>query len=172
MILLICRKDKTFTHYIRHFFTIKNYLCGQNNFQLSVARTLYNIKTALPRWWHRHGFGIQSPTDYELVRDVLFEPLHYYAYAEQGLNSEADRQLYRIRLWQPDTIIVSSTADYDRALPAVSDSTVMVIEDISGSNEQLWQRILLDPVARVTFDMRHRGLILFDSKRIKQNYIL
>lgn len=139
---------------------------------MSFARTLYNLRTALPRWWHRHGFGIQSPTDYELVRDVLFEPLHYYAYDEQGLSSEADRQLYRIRLWRPDTIIVNCRADYDRALPNVSDTTVMVVEDISGSNGQLWQDILLDPQARVTFDMRRRGLILFDSKRIKQNYIL
>ncbi len=126
----------------------------------------------MPRWWHRHGFGIQSPTDYELVRDVLFEPLHYYAYNEQGLNNEADRQLYRIRLWQPDVLIVCSPADYERALLSFSDNTVMVIEDISGSNEGLWQQVLLDPRARITFDMRHRGLILFDSKRIKQNYIL
>lgn len=139
---------------------------------MSFTRTLYNLRTALPRWWHRHGFGIQSPTDYELVRDVLFEPLHYYAYDEQGLRSKADRQLYRIRLWQPDTIIVNCPADYDNALPCVSDNTVMIVENISGSNEQLWQKILLDPLARVTFDMRHRGLILFDSKRIKQNYIL
>ncbi len=139
---------------------------------MSLARTLYNIRTAPARWWHRHGFGIQSPTDYELVRDVLFEPLPYYAYHEQGLNTPARQQLYRIRLWKPDTIVICSAPEYDEAVKHFDDHTVMVIEDISGKNEQLWQRVLLDRRARVTFDMRHRGLILFDSKRFKQNYIL
>lgn len=139
---------------------------------MSLARTLYNIRTAIPRWWHRHGFGIQSPTDYELVRDVLFEPLHYYAYDEKNLHTEAERQLYRIRLWRPDVVEIHSASEYDKALQELRPNTVMVIEDISGKNELLWQRILQDPLARITFDMRHRGLILFDRKRIKQNYIL
>lgn len=139
---------------------------------MSLSRTLYNYTTALPRWWHRHGFGIQSPTDYELVRDVLFENLHYYAYEEQGLRTKAEQQLYRIRLWHPDVIVINSAEEYHKAEKTVSPEDVMVIEDISGKNETLWQHVLDSPTARVTFDMRHRGLVIFDTKRIKQNYIL
>jgi hypothetical protein len=139
---------------------------------LSLSRTLYNYTTALPRWWHRHGFGIQSPTDYELIRDVLFENLHYYAYEEQGLRTKAERQLYRIRLWHPEVIVIHSVDEYHEAEKAADSETVMVIEDISGKNETLWQYVLNSPHARITFDMRHRGLVLFDTKRIKQNYIL
>lgn len=139
---------------------------------MSLARTLYNIKTALPRWYHRHGFGIQSPSDYELVRDVLFEPLHYYAYKEQGLRSKTDRQMYRIRLKYPDVAVIHNEKEYNALLQRANSETVATIEDISGKNEKLWNRILSDPQARVTFDMRYRGLVLFNTKRIKQNYIL
>lgn len=34
--------------------------------------------TAIPRFFHRRGFGIQSPWAYEMVTDVLFETLPYY----------------------------------------------------------------------------------------------
>lgn len=139
---------------------------------MSLSRTLYNYTTALPRWWHRHGFGIQSPTDYELVRDVLFEKLHYYAYKELGLRTEVERQLYRIRLWCPEVTVIHSADEYHKAEKTADSETVMVIEDISGKNETLWQYVLESSSARVTFDMRHRGLVLFDTKRIKQNYIL
>lgn len=139
---------------------------------MSLSRTLYNIYTAIPRWWHRKGFGVQSPSDYELVRDVLFEPLHYYAYKELGLTSPLRRQLYRIRLWQPDAVVVNSTPEYEATAAQATDSTVAVVEDISGRNEQLWKQILHDKRARVTFDMRQRGLVLFNRKRIKQNYLL
>jgi hypothetical protein len=139
---------------------------------MSLSRTLYNQYTALHRWWHRHGFGVQSPSDYELVRDILFEPLHYYAYKDLGLRTNAERQLYRIRLWKPDALVIHSPEEYQAAAASATDDTVMVIEDISGTNEATWQQILHDPRARVTFDMRKRGLVLFNSKRIKQNYLL
>lgn len=128
--------------------------------------------TALPRWWHRHGFGVQSPSDYVLVRDVLFESLHYYAYEDLHLNDEWQRQLYRIRLWRPDAVVVSDGSGYDVVQSTATDDTVAVIEHIDTSNALLWQRILSDERARITFDMRRRGLVLFNSKRIKQNYLL
>jgi len=89
-----------------------------------------------------------------------------------GLRTDAERQLYRIKLWCPDAIVIRSEAEFEKAVEAAGSETVMVIEDISGKNETLWQHILDCPIARVTFDMRSRGLILFDKKRIKQNYIL
>lgn len=128
--------------------------------------------TALPRWWHRHGFGVQSPSDYVLVRDVLFESLHYYAYKDLNLKDEWQRQLYRIRLWKPDAILVDTSDAYHSVRTSANDDTVAVIENINSTNAALWQQILKDERARITFDMRRRGLVLFNSKRIKQNYLL
>ena len=58
----------------------------------------------IQRFLHRYGFGIQSPWAYSLVRNVLFEPLRYYAYDElrekfpQCSKTERKRneQLFRI----------------------------------------------------------------------------
>lgn len=133
---------------------------------------LSHYLTALPRWWHRHGFGVQSPSDYALVRDVLFESLHYYAYTDLNLTDEWQQQLYRIRLWRPEAVLVSDDSGYDEILAVATDDTVAVIEHIDTSNAELWRRILADERARITFDMRRRGLVLFNSKRIKQNYLL
>ena len=52
------------------------------------------------------------------------------------------------------------------------DSKALVIDNLSGCNYPLWLKILDDSRARVTFDMGNRGLVLFDRKRIKQNYLL
>ena len=64
---------------------------------MNLRRTIHLILTALPRAIHRRGFGVQSPWAYELIRDVLFEPLHYYAYDEQQLSTPMQRQLFRIK---------------------------------------------------------------------------
>ena len=37
---------------------------------------------------HCRGFGIQSPTDYSFVRDVVSEQRPYYAYSEVGLTDD------------------------------------------------------------------------------------
>lgn len=137
-----------------------------------TKRHIYILLTALPRWWHRKGFGVQSPSDFSLVRDVLFETCHYYAYEDLHLTTPLQQQLYRIRLWKPDVVVIESAEQYEPIASTANDSTTAVIEHIDDKNAPLWQTILNDPRARITFDMGKRGLILFNSRRIKQNYIL
>ena len=59
------------------------------------------------RAWHRHGFDVQSPWAYEMVCDVLFEHLRYYAYDQLSLlrkvfttegasTTDMDEQLFRL----------------------------------------------------------------------------
>ena len=60
------------------------------------------------RWWHRQGFGVQSPWAYDMIRNVLFEHLRYYALDElrkrrreytlhgECLRRHDDEQLFRL----------------------------------------------------------------------------
>lgn len=146
---------------------------------MNIKRKLSLIVTALPRAFHRQGFGVQSPSDYELVRDVLFEKLHYYAYEEQNLNSQLDRQMFRIKnrfRGMPIIIINTKSKDakqqYLNALQSITPDTVMIMEHIDDENAALWSEAVKDSRTILTFDMRKRGLILFTAKRIKQNYNL
>lgn len=65
----------------------------------------------LKRIRHCRGFGIQSPTDYSFVRDVVNEQRPYYAYGEVGLTddwlrSKLGRLYFRLANYvQPDVIV-------------------------------------------------------------------
>lgn len=144
-----------------------------------MQRTLAILFTLIPRAFHRHGFGVQSPSDYELVRDVLFESLPYYAYSEQGLTTPSQQQLFRIRNHfrnSPIVIIDSkgeqAACEFQNTIKAITPETVLIIEHINRANSKLWEQAVSDSRCILTFDMRKRGLILFTPKRIKQNYLL
>ena len=146
---------------------------------MNIRRQAGLLLTALPRAAHRHGFGVQSPWAYLLVRDVLFERLHYYAYIDQQLLTPQQQQRYRIRLHfrhQPLTVITATGADaqqqYEQTASSATADTVLVVEHADDANADLWRQIVADPRAIVTFDMGYRGMVVFDTKRIKQNYLL
>lgn len=65
---------------------------------------------------HRSGFGVQSPTDYFFIRNVIYEKSPYYAYAKLAkrkfdyyqphYRTKIDRLLFRLaNHFQPDNII-------------------------------------------------------------------
>lgn len=146
---------------------------------MNLRRTTHLLITALPRALHRHGFGVQSPWAYELIRDVLFEPLPYYAYEEQKLTTPMQRQLFRIRNHYPGKPIIiiddkgeEAIRQCEATLQGVTPDTLLIIEHIHNENAELWNHTVHDPRAIITFDMRQRGLVFFDKKRIKQNYLL
>lgn len=146
---------------------------------MNLRRTISLILTAIPRAVHRRGFGVQSPWAYELVRDVLFETLPYYAYDEQKLSTPMQRQLFRIQNhFQGQPIIVidekgeQASQRGEEVLQTATPDTVLILEHINDENAVLWTKMVDDPRAIITFDMRKRGLVIFDKKRIKQNYLL
>ena len=146
---------------------------------MNLRRTISLILTAIPRAIHRRGFGVQSPWAYELVRDVLFETLPYYAYDEQKLSTPMQRQLFRIQNhFQGQPIIVidekgeQASQRGEEVLQTATPDTVLILEHINDENAVLWTKMVDDPRAIITFDMRKRGLVIFDKKRIKQNYLL
>ena len=89
------------------------------------APTFMNQLTRLFVWLsrlhHCRGFGIQSPTDYWLVRYVLNEHWPYYQYAALGngdnwLRRKLGRLYFRLANWrQPQTIVGSGYGDYWKA---------------------------------------------------------
>ena len=146
---------------------------------MNLRRTIHLLITSPARAIHRRGFGVQSPWAYELIRDVLFEPLPYHAYREQNLTTPLQQQLYRIRNHyrrQPLIIIdekgnVAHTR-YEEVAHTATPDTILIVEHTHDENAPLWNLIVSDPRAIVTFDMGQRGLVTFDPKRIKQNYLL
>lgn len=142
------------------------------------------------RWRHRHGFGVQSPWAYALVRDALFEPLRYYAFDTLG-GTAADEQLFRLAVWLPkDSRLMGvglshrarryiraarpsiALAPYDTAL--LSDPrTVVVVEDIRRANRSLWHdTVLAHPARTSAFDLGRRGIAFFHPARQRQVYYL
>lgn len=75
----------------------------------------------LSRLHHCRGFGIQSPTDYWLVRYVINEHWPYYQYATLGEGDDWLRRklgllYFRLANWrQPQTIVSSDYSDYWKA---------------------------------------------------------
>jgi len=76
---------------------------------------LTHIAVWLQRMFHSRGFGIQSPSDYWLVRYVINEHWPYYQYATLGrdddwLHRKLGRLYFRIANWRQPTVI--SATDY------------------------------------------------------------
>lgn len=65
--------------------------------------------TSLPRrWWHRHGFNVQSPWAYEFVRDAISDKNWFYAFNDLD-GTKSDRQLFRIVFWLKAKDVVAHT---------------------------------------------------------------
>jgi len=155
---------------------------------------------------HCRGFGIQSPTDYWLVRYVINEHWPYYQYDRLGKNDDwLTRKLgllyFRIANWRQPKMIESDNyreylqagcrnatfgesselirfslvGDYRSRLiyiyNKVETDTVLIVDGIR-RDKNFWRELKDDERVRVTFDLYYCGIVLFDKKRQKQNYIV
>lgn len=80
-----------------------------------VVRFPMNIKSEIAywlsfpaRWFHRKGFGVQSPWAFEFVTHVLYCDSHYYIFDELN-GSKNDEQLFRIVNWLNPHDVVANT---------------------------------------------------------------
>ena len=152
----------------------------------------------LGRMRHSRGFGVQSPWAYRMVRYVINEHYPYYAYESLALSypglgvverkmriESVSSALSPVRL--SDMIGGCGGRFVARLVPcrglsdqlasicgvAGAGSAVVVhgiYSDASASRE--WRRIVSDEPGVVTFDLYYCGLVFFDEKRYKQNYII
>lgn len=156
----------------------------------NLLHALWQKTLPLPpnRWRHRHGYGVQSPWAFELVRDVLFEPLRYYAFDRLG-GTPRDEQLFRLALWLPtDCLMAKDIGETGRryllaARPSlrlipfdpsrIDEQTVLVVEQIRGANRRLWHERVLPLRGRTSaFDLGDRGLAFFSPARQRCLYYL
>ena len=75
----------------------------------------------------------------------------------------------------PDSKESASTVEglYKWTAAHADHETIVVIEHIGHSNRHLWRSIVdSDKQATVTFDLGSQGIVTFDPKRVKQNYLL
>ena len=176
---------------------------------MSASDIAYQLKAAavwLRRIGHCRGFGIQSPSDYWLVRYVINEHWPYYQYELLGhdddwLTRKLGRLCFRIANWRQPAVIESS--DYRDYLQAgcrkavwgesselmvlslegdwrcrlsyiynkVSADSVLIVTGLSKVRDA-WREIVTDQRAVLTFDLYYCGIVLFDKKRNKKNYIV
>ena len=171
-----------------------------------IANQLKAASVWLRRIGHCRGFGIQSPSDYWLVRYVINEHWPYYQYERLGRNDDwltrkQGRLCFRIANWRQPAVIESSAfRDYLQAgcrkavwgesselmvlslegdwrsrlsyiYNKVSADSVLVVAGLSKARD-VWREIVNDERAVLTFDLYYCGIVLFDKKRDKKNYIV
>lgn len=61
--------------------------------------------------------------------------------------------------------------DYQRLFDLCDADSVVVFQDIH-RNMPLWHCIEYDPRTSVTYDLYYCGIVFFDKKRAKQNYVI
>lgn len=164
----------------------------------------------LSRISHCRGFGIQSPSDYHLVRCVINEHWPYYQYEQMGsedgwLQRKLGCLYFRLSNWrQPQTVVDADmlscwqagcrkaqvvatangrielmrlvvadgqAADVTALFDRVDDQSVIVVEGIN-RNRQIWRTVIADERVRVSFNLYYCGILLFDKKRAKKNYVI
>ena len=176
---------------------------------MSVSNIANQLKAAgvwLRRIGHCRGFGIQSPSDYWLVRYVINEHWPYYQYETLGQNDDwltrkLGRLCFRIANWRQPAVIESNAyRDYLHAgcrkavwgesselmvlsledewrsrlssiYNKVSADSVLIVTGLSRARDA-WSEIVNDERAVLTFDLYYCGIVLFDKKRDKKNYIV
>ena len=67
--------------------------------------------------------------------------------------------------------ILPLSDNYDEWFSHCNSSSVVVFEGIS-RNRQLWQRIIASKQVTISFDLYYCGIVMLDTKRTKQHYIV
>lgn len=107
------------------------------------------------RAWHRHGFDVQSPWAYEMVCDVLFEHLCYYAYDQLSLlrkvfttegasTTDMDEQLFRLANHTYPSLAIefgSPISACYMARPHSSTHCIAVVPHISDTDSKTLQQL-------------------------------
>ena len=92
-------------------------------------------------------------------RDYLQAGCHRAAFGEKG-------ELVRLSLEGDYRSVFTSLCDHVR-----TGRLVLVVEGI-WRDRPFWREIVADKRTGVTFDLYYCGIVMFDKKRVKQNYVI
>lgn len=106
------------------------------------------------------------------------EKLHAFLNAQPGLAGKTAYQKERAKKVTVDVARISLKGDYravvDELMDHATRNSLFIIQRIKKNKEteRYWDSLTHDPRTGVTFDLYYCGLILFDKKIFKQNYIV
>ena len=74
-----------------------------------------------------------------------------------------------------ELVLLTLDGDYRSRLPyiynKVKEDTVLIVDGIR-KDRSFWRNMIADERTGITFDLYYCGIVLFDKKRHKQNYII
>lgn len=103
-------------------------------------------------------------------------------YVGRGCNATQVRRITDLRQITADDRIevlricptAGSEAVLEAALQKADDHTLFIIEDIGYNDtaKRMWQTLLESDIASVSYDLYYLGIVFFDRKRYKANYVV
>ena len=128
------------------------------------------------------GFGVQSPTAYSILRNVINERIFLKNYKDDASmypfhHSKQERLLFRLRCYFHPVIAYNAASltplnKYNQILSAKENNTVLVLLDINKDDvgALVWERLLADNRVILSYDLLDCGVAFFDNTKFKQNF--
>jgi len=150
---------------------------------ISIQRKLHKGWIWLKRVRHRKGYGVHSPFAFDFITRVIYgKSVDGGRYVSKGKESQKVRKLLiRLEKEASPFVYLNNPANpiyinkvYEEQADKMSPKGMMVIYGIyeNASMKDLWQKLMSDYRAGITFDLYDVGIILFDKKYTKQDYIV
>ena len=141
----------------------------------------------LKRFRHRKGYGVHSPFAYDFITRIIYGKLpkaERRALHDASKNKKESRKVIEllhklekeasnlVYVNQADPIYINKV--YEEKADKTDSKSMMVIYGIYLNKEmkQIWQELKSDNRSGITFDLYDVGIILFDKKITKQDYIV
>lgn len=122
--------------------------------------------------WQKRKLGLLYFRIANWRQPVVIESDDYIDYLREGCHSATFG-----RSMEMVVVSLSKVADEDslwEKYDRMADNGILIVEGIYNSKESMaiWKNLLTNIRSRVTFDLYYCGIILFDTKRCKADYIV
>ena len=137
----------------------------------------------LKRFRHRKGYGVHSPFAFDFITRVIYGKS--YPEGRRSFNGSEPKKVKKLlaRLEKEASLLVYVNKPddpiyinkvYNDSVGKMPQDGMFVVYGIYENNgmRQLWQQLLSDTRSGITFDLYEIGIILFDKKITKQDYIV
>ena len=141
----------------------------------------------LKRFRHRKGYGVHSPFAYNFITRIIYGKLSKAEGRAIHLSSKNRKESRKVMALlhklekEASTLVYVNQTDpiyiykvYEEKAEKMGSKDMMVIYGIYLNKEmkQVWQQLVADDRSGITFDLYDVGIILFDKKITKQDYIV